>query len=228
MVAACALMVCDSLLLQEIQRYVLVAFVTVVLLSSNPQLLEGLETPLSPDLLHRFKEIDPNFNPRAYLQELSVLGASSVTDLVLKQTWGFIEVTKENASFRSRKEAFEVLLERERDKVEGQCAELAANKHKIEKCLQRISALEKEVQSAKDALKYKQDEAEEGTGSGGKDVSNWKLIADEWQIKLKEIEMRHKEEVVSLEQTVADLRRQLKKWEMSCQQNRSTHIVNGE
>ena len=225
-----ALIVCDALLLQEIQQYLLVAFMSVLFLTNYPQLFEGLETSLSPDLLHRFREIDPNFNPGAYLQELSVLGASAITDLALKQAWGFVEVTKENDSFRSRKEAFEVLLERERDKVEGLRAELAANEHKVEEYLQKISTLKKEIHSAKDASKYKQDGTEDGTESGGNDgtVSNWKRIADELQSQFKEKEMRHKEELVCLEQTVADLRKQLEKWETSCQQNRSSHLVNGE
>ena len=203
-------------------------FLTVFLLSSNPQLFEQCEPSLSPVLLKRLKEIDPNFNSKAYFQELSELGVSSVTDLSLKQAWRYVEVSKENESLLSRKEAFEVLLEKERREGERLLAKLAANERKMEDYLQRILALEKELQSAKDDSRLKENGPDEGSGPNGGSVSEWKRIALEWQSRSKEREVRHEEEVLSLEQRVADLRKQLKDWEANCRQSRHSRTVNGE
>ena len=208
-------------------------FLTVLLLSSNAQLFEQPNpTPLvSPELLKRFKEIDPNFNSKAYFQELLELGVSSVAELALKQAWKYIEVSKENESLLSWKEAFEVLLEKERHEVERLRAKLAANERRMENYLQTRLALEKELQSAKDDSRFKGNGPHEGSaGLGANDgsVSEWKRIAEEWQSRLKEREVRHKEEVLSLEQKVADLRKQLENWEASYRQSRDSRTVNGE
>ena len=208
-------------------------FLTVLLLSSNAQLFEQPNpTPfVSPELLKRFKEIDPNFNSKAYFQELLELGVSSVTDLALKQAWTYIEVSKENESLLSRKKAFEILLEEERCKVERLLAKLATSEQRMEDYLRRILALEKELQSAKDDSRYKGNGPHEGSaGLGGNDgsVSEWKRIAEECQSRLKEREVRNEEEVLSLEQKVADLRKQLQNWEASYRQSRDSRTVNGE
>ena len=225
-------MVCDAIFLQEIKQNTLVTFLAVaLLLSCSPKVLEGLETSLSPEILQRFKEIDPNFNAKACLQELSDLGVSSVTDLALKHAWRFIEVCKENESLLSRKEAFEGLLEEERREGDRLLAKLTANERRMEDHLQRILALEKKLQSAKDDLRYKENGSDEGSaGLGANDgsVSEWKRIAEECQSRLKEIEVRNKEEVLSLERKVSDLRKQLENWEASYQQSRDSRTVNGE
>ena len=226
------LMVCDAVFLQEIKQNTLVTFLAVaLLLSCSPKVLEGLETSLSPEILQRFKRIDPNFNAKACLQELSDLGVSSVTELVLKQAWRYIEVSKEHESLCSRKEAFEVLLEKEKCEVERLLAKLAANERRMEDYLRRILALEKELQSAKDDSRFKGNGPHEGSaGLGPNDgsVSEWKRIAEECQSRLKEREVRNEEDVLSLEQKVADLRKQLENWEASYQQSRDSRTVNGE
>ena len=202
-----------------------------LLLSCSPKVLEGLEASLSHEILQSFKEIDPNFSAKACLQELSDLGVSSVTELALKQAWRYLEVSKENESLRSRKEAFEVLLEKEKCEVERLLAKLTANERKMDDYLQRILALEKELQSAKDDSRYKgngPDEGSAGLGANDGSVSEWKRIAEECQSRLKEREVRNKEEVRSLEQRVADLKKQLEDWEASYRQSRDSHTVNGE
>ena len=234
-----ALMVCDAVFLQEIKQNTLVTFLAVaILLSCQPKVLERLETSLGPEILQRFKEIDPNFNAKACLQELLDLGVSSVTDLALKQAWRFIEVCKENESLLSRKEAFEGLLEEERREGERLLAKLATCEQRMEDYLQqildyqqKISALEKKLQSAKDDSRYKGNgpgEGSAGLGANDKSVSEWKHIAEECQSRLKEIEVRNKEEVLSLEQRVSDLRKQLENWEASYQQSRDSRTVYGE
>ena len=218
---------CSAIFLQDIKQYTFVTFVLALLLSSNTQLFEELEISLSPELLQRFKDIDPHFNPKACLQEFSDLGASAVTDLALKQAWRYVEVTKENESLCSRKEAFEGLLKEEKVKGEGLLADVADMEQRTVEYRQKISTLEKELQSAKNTLKYKQNGAEEDRGPGRNDgsVLKWKRIAEEWQSKLTEIELRHNEEVDSLERTMEDLRKQLEKKETGCQQS---HTVNSE
>lgn len=132
-------------------------------------------------------------------------------------------------SLRSRKEAFEVLLEKEKCEVERLLAKLTANERRMEDYLQRILALEKELQSAKDDSRYKgngPDEGSAGLGANDGSVSEWKRIAEECQSRLKEREVRHKEEVLPLEQRVADLRKQLEDWEASYRQSRDSRTVN--
>ena len=156
------------------------------------------------------------------------MGQQATIDLVLKQVWKYIEVTKQTDSYRSRKDAFEVLHEGAKDEVASLLAKLSAYEYRNQEYLQRILALERELKDATGQCVVTEFSKAQGTSVTDESTLKWKQAADEWQRRFEDIEARYKEEVASTEQTVEQLRKQLEEWESGRRHNGVSHAVHGK